>query len=92
MRVSKSMLQNKIDLINEMTNSPMEYATKTDQGIRCNVGHFHLSQAYGGYCLQRTMNEGGGCQTPIGLGHITGKEICHQLDGFIAALRIIKHA
>lgn len=92
MRVSKSMLQNKINLINEMTNSPAEYAIKTDQGFRCNIGHFHLSQAYGGYCLQRTIGEGGGCQTPIGLGHITGKEICHQLDGFIAALQFIKHA
>lgn len=92
MGVNKSMLQKKIDLINEMTNSPAEYAKKTDQGIRCNVGHFHLSQAYGGYCLQRTMNENGGCETPIGLGHIKGKEICNQLNGFIAALRFIKHA
>lgn len=91
MRITKKLLQAKIDTISRMTYSPLEYATKTDQGFLCNIGHFHLSQAYGGYCLQRICTDGGGVTSPLHTGHIPARELALALDGFIAALQFTKH-
>lgn len=89
MRVTLEMLQNKIDCINEMVGSPIDPYTRTDDGVRANIGNYHLSQAYGGVCLC-LMAEGGGVSMPTSSGHITKKELNHQLDGFLAALRALK--
>ena len=87
MRVSKTTLQAKVDRINVITKSPKAHSVKTEEGSYVsNVGHFYLSQAYGGYCLLRIVNLGGGSSTPAIGGHISGKEMDYLLDGFIAAL------
>lgn len=90
MRVTLEMLQNKVDYINEATGSPMEPYTRTSENeLKANVGNYHLSQSYGGIALAR-MVKGGGVTMPTHSGHITKRELCHQLDGFIAALRAMK--
>jgi hypothetical protein len=89
MRVSKTTLQQKVSLINEITNSPREHSEKTKDGAYVsNIGHFYLSQAYGGYCLMRIVNLSGGSSTPIYGGHVSGKEMDFLLTGFIAAFNL----
>lgn len=87
MPVTLKMLQAKIDFINEETGNPLEPYSKTERGFVANVGNYHLSQAYGGVALVRMATGGGGVSMPTNSGHITKKELNHQLDGFIAALR-----
>lgn len=90
MPVTLKMLQAKINFINEKTGNPLEPYSKTESGFVANIGNYHLSQAYGGVALSRMATDGGGVSMPTNSGHITKKELNHQLDGFIAALRAMQ--
>ena len=92
MRVSKEMLENKVDELNRITNSPMEYFCSTDGQFAVNIGHFCLSGAYGGYELQRTCNNGGGVTTPLNTGHIPKKELYNLISAFIDGILFNSHA
>ena len=84
MRVSKKMLENKVDQLNNITNSPMQYFGDYD----VNVGHFCISGAYGGYELQRTCNNGGGVRTFFNTGHIPKKELYNLICAFINGIEL----
>jgi len=84
MRVSKKMLENKVDQLNKITNSPMQYFGDYD----VNVGHFCISGAYGGYELQRTCNNGGGVRTFFNTGHIPKKELYNLISAFIDGIEL----
>ena len=88
MRVTKKMLENKVDHLNEITNSPRKYFTSggcIKYGI-INIGHFCISGAYGGYELQRVYNEGGGVTTPLNTGHIPKKELYNLISAFVSGI------
>lgn len=87
MRVTLKMLQAKVDYINEETGNPMEAYTRDENGIRANIGNYHISQAYGGVALAQIATSSGGVSMPTHSGHISKRELALQLDGFIAALR-----
>ena len=83
MRVTKTMLENKVDYLNKITNSPRRYCT-TDNLI----GHFCISGAYGGYELQRVCTSGGGVTTPFNTGHIPKKELYNLINAFIDGYKL----
>jgi len=85
MRVTKEMLENKVDHLNEITNSPKEYFS-TDGKFTINIGHFCISGAYGGYELQRVCNNGGGVRTPLNTGHIPKKELYNLISAFVSGI------
>lgn len=75
--------------LNEATGSPLTPYTRGDDGrMRANVGNYHVSQAYGGFCIHRTENESGGVSTPLSYGHIPARELFglarDYLDGISA--------
>ena len=82
MRVTKDMLENKVDELNRITNSPKEYFSD-DGKFTVNVGHFCISGAYGGYELQRVCTSGGGVTAPLNTGHIPKKELYNLISAFI---------
>ena len=88
MRVTKTMLENKVDHLNNVTDSPRKYFTS--DGI--SIDHFCLSGAYGGYELQRTCNNGGGVRTPLNTGHIPKKELYNLISAFIDGILFNSHA
>ena len=65
-RITESMLQNLCDRLNEATGSPMRpYSIKPGADRHtANTGNYHISHAYGGVCLHRMHNEGGGVSCP----------------------------
>ena len=76
MRVTQKMLQDKINVLNEITDSPMEYST--DKVIN------------GGWELQRVMNTSGGVDTPLGhTGHIPKKELYYLIDAYIRGISLM---
>lgn len=78
--------------LNRITGSPTTYATRTTDGaLRCNVGNFHISHAYGGVSLHRTCNPFGGVTTPIGGGHVSKRELYERIHAFIAGLEFSRH-
>tara|TARA_R100000008_G_scaffold79001_1_gene60386 strand:- start:600 stop:932 length:333 start_codon:yes stop_codon:yes gene_type:complete len=97
MRVSKKMLENKVDQLNKITNSPTEYyRTEYSPGnifkVRhTNKDHFCISGAYGGYELQRVCNDGGGVRTFFNTGHIPKKELYNLISAFIDGIELQKN-
>ena len=81
-RITESQLQAVVDRLNRITGSPMApYASGKAQ-----IGNYHLSHAYGGVCLHRMHNEGGGVSSPLSTGHITKRELYNLMHAYIAGL------
>ena len=81
-RVTEKQLQAIVDRINTMTGSPLEpYANGKAQ-----IGNYHLSHAYGGVCLHRMHNEGGGVSSPLSVGHVTKRELANLMYAYICGL------
>ena len=87
MRVTKEMLENKVDHLNNVTDSPRKYFSN-DGKFTVNIDHFCISGAYGGYELQRTCNNGGGVTTPFNTGHIPKKELYNLINAFIDGYKL----
>ena len=86
-RISVKQLENLVAEINRLTNSPVAPWTKQADGkIKANIGNYHLSGAYGGYCLHRMHNEGGGVTTPLVYGHVPKRELFNAMHAFIRGL------
>ena len=86
MRITEKHLQAKIDYLNKITNSP---AASYIDG-KAQIGNYHLSHAYGGVCLHRMYNDGGGVSSPLSTGHIPKRELAGLLDAFIAGITLEK--
>ncbi len=81
-RVTQSHLQAVVDRINRITQSPMvPYIGNIAQ-----VGNYHLSNAYGGVCLHRMQNDGGGVSSPLSTGHITNRQLLDLMYAYIQGL------
>ena len=89
-RISKKLLQSRVETINSVLGMPDSPYTRTDDKFTANIGNFHLSQAYGGYCVHRMVNEKGGVSTPIWYGHIPAREAYERICAFIAGLTFTK--
>jgi hypothetical protein len=85
-RITESHLQAKIDRLNRITGSPAEPWTAG----KANIGNYHLSHAYGGVCLHRMHNSGGGVSSPLSTGHVSKRELAGLLSAFIAGIESTK--
>ena len=85
-RITESQLQSIVDRLNRITGSPAApYADGKAQ-----IGNYHLSHAYGGVCLHRMFNDGGGVSSPLSCGHTTKRELATMLYAFIAGIDSVK--
>ena len=82
MRVTKEMLENKVDHLNNVTDSPRKYFSD-DGKFTVNIDHYCIGGAYGGYELHRICTNGGGVTTPLNTGHIPKKELYDRISAFI---------
>lgn len=81
-RITESQLQAVVDRLNRITGSPMApYANGKAQ-----IGNYHISHAYGGVCLHRMHNEGGGVSCPLIGGHVTKRELLGLMHAYIAGI------
>lgn len=89
-RITDKHLDTLCDHLNKLTNSPATSYTRTADGMRANIGNFHISHAYGGVCLHRMSNENGGVTTPLCYGHVPKRELYEQMRAFIAGIQFDK--
>lgn len=81
-RVTEKQLQAIVDRLNRITGSPMEpYINGKAQ-----IGNYHLSHAYGGVCLHRMFNEGGGVSSPLSIGHVPKRELAALMYAYISGI------
>lgn len=85
-RITESQLQSIVDRLNRITGSP---AAPYIDG-KAQIGNYHLSHAYGGVCLHRMHNDGGGVSSPLSCGHTTKRELATMLYAFIAGINSVK--
>jgi hypothetical protein len=81
-QVTQAQLQAVVDRINRITGSPMAPYTEG----KINIGNYHLSGAYGGVCLHRMHNQGGGVSSPLSTGHIPKRELLNLMHAYIMGL------
>jgi hypothetical protein len=85
-RITRKHLDAKADTLNRMTNSPVESSRTVDGKWTANVGNYHVSGAYGGYCLHRMVTEGGGASDVFSCGHISARELAGLMSAYMAGL------
>ena len=86
-RVTEAQLQAVADRINKITGSPLTpYAVNAEGKHVPQPGNYHISHAYGGVCLHRMYNEGGGVSSPLSTGHIPKRELLALMFAFIEGL------
>lgn len=86
-RITDKMLDKLAERINAATGSPLTSYTRDENGrLRANVGNFHISHAYGGVCLHRMSNEGGGVTTPLANGHVKKRELWDAMQAFLSGI------
>ena len=86
-RITVSHLEAIIARINRATGSPAEpYVLGADGRHYAQPGSYHLSRAYGGFCLHRMSNTGGGVRDVLSCGHIPARDLANRMHAFIAGL------
>tara|TARA_R110000868_G_scaffold335596_1_gene596474 strand:+ start:296 stop:574 length:279 start_codon:yes stop_codon:yes gene_type:complete len=86
-RVTEAQLQAVAARINRITGSPLtSYAVNAEGKHVPQPGNYHISHAYGGVCLHRMHNEGGGVSSPLSTGHIPKRELLSLMFAFIEGL------
>jgi hypothetical protein len=90
MQVTIQMLKNKIEYLNEITNSPLKPYSEVNGKIKANIDNFHLYQAYGAYGLHRMVNEGGGVTQNHIYGLHSKRELWDRLSALINGIEFNK--
>ena len=78
-RITEKQLDALCLRLNRLTHSP---ETPYTDG-KANIGNFHISHAYGGVCLHRMYNAGGGITTPLNACHAPKRELYAALHAFL---------
>jgi hypothetical protein len=90
MQITLSMLKNKIEYLNQITNSPVKPYSEVNGKIIANIDNFHLYQAYGAFGLHRMVNEGGGVTQNHIYGLHTKRELFDRLSVLINGIEFNK--
>lgn len=90
MRITKKHLKTLCDRLNKVTDSPMTSYTRIDGKPVSNVGNYHISHSYGGVCLHRMSNEGGGIYCPIMNSHVPKRELLNLMYAYLNGLQETK--
>lgn len=85
-RITRAHLDAKAATINSMRASPSEPSRMVDGKYRANVGNYHISGSYGGYCLHRMCNESGGVSDVFNCGHIPARQLAALMSAYSAGL------
>jgi hypothetical protein len=85
-RITRAHLDAKAATINSMTKSPAEPYRTVDGKAVANKGNYHISGAYGGYCLHRMCNESGGVSDVFSCGHVPARELAGLMSAYMAGL------
>lgn len=79
-RITRKQLDSAVEGLNILTGSPLDCYTDS----KANVNNYHISGAYGGYCLHQMVNESGGCRDVFNCGHVSARELIQLLWAYCA--------
>ena len=83
-RITVAYLQAVIGRINRAMCSPTDPYIKGEDGrYRGQVGCYHLSRAYGGFCLHQMVTDGGGVSDVFRCGHVPARDLANRMHAFL---------
>jgi hypothetical protein len=83
-RITVAYLTAVIGRINRAMGSPSDPYIKGEDGrYRGQTSCYHLSRAYGGFCLHRMVNEGGGVSDVFRCGHVPARDLANRMHAFL---------
>lgn len=85
-RINRAHLDAKADTLNVMMKTPAAPYRTVDGKAAANVGNYHISGAYGGYCLHRMATEGGGAHDVFSVGHVPARELAGLMSAYMAGM------
>jgi hypothetical protein len=87
-RITIKTLESLVNYLNQITNMP----TKPYIDRKPQAGNYHISRAYGGYCLYRMSLTPGcsGITTPLSGGHDTARHLYNEMNAFIRGIETTK--
>jgi len=71
------------DPVRRITWRDAKYDRKTWQ---IEIGHYHISGAYGGVCLHRTDNENGGVTDVFNCGHVPKRDLYNRMRAYLEGI------
>lgn len=84
-RITLSHLTAIIARINRAAGTPAEpYALGADGRHHAQPGCYHLSRAYGGFCLHQIATEGGGVRDVFSCGHVPARDLANRMFAYLA--------
>ena len=87
MRITEKMLQNRVDYLNKVTDNNPRPWEHVNGNNKANIGNYHLSGAYGGWCLHQMMNESGGVNSTFNCGYLPKRELMGRIDSYILGIQ-----
>ena len=90
MRITKTMCQTQVDMLNTTLHGDAETHTHTDRKWRSIPERYTIDHSYNGYKLCRYCNEGGG-EYEITNYRMTARELYYVLTGINTVLRLDAH-
>jgi len=85
-QITQTMLQVKIELLNELTGNPLKPWDLIEGRNVASIGNYYLSMQNGGYALYRIVNEGGGINDIFSRGHGTKRELYEMICAYISGI------
>ena len=86
-RITIRHLDNLCDQLNKLTDSPMaSYERNGDGQLKAQIGNHHISQQYGGVCLHRMFNDGGGVTCPLDNYHGPKRELFEKMRAYVSGI------
>ena len=85
-RTTQKQLELLCARINAAQQSPAQPYERIDGSLVGQIGNYHLSGAYGGVSLHKTMTTGGGVRDVFGCGHVTKRELYNRMSAYLAGV------
>ena len=84
MRITKDMIERKIELINKVMGANPETWTRTIDGLKANIGNYHMYECHRHFALHKVANTGGGIISILSV--TTKRELYVQVSAYLQGL------
>ena len=85
-RTTRKQLEFLCARINAAQQSPATPYERLDGSLVGQIGNYHLSGAYGGVSLHKTMTTDGGVCDVFGCGHVTKRDLYIRMSAYLAGV------
>jgi len=87
-RTTRKQLEFLCARINAAHQTPAQPYERVNDKLIGQIGNYHLSGAYGGVSLHKTMTIGGGVRDVFSCGHVTKRDLYNRMSAYLLACKV----